>query len=452
VRHANQPDGTQLAIVDAGTCPIPERITGYRIELFPVDVPTAIPGVKEPQPDGYYFYADIPLTGYKTIAFHAPGDWRIRASFTSAIFGETPTDYIYHDIEREEIVPPTPSNFSVVENSDRSGKRFSWQLPLSDYGSWDQGVISDIVGYEIRYKRGTLVSGDPSATWDVGIELASGGLPAQQQWFETSLFDTDEWVVMVKAVDVTQWRTDVPAYVLVNIGAPPINNAVQSIDASTSGTWDGDYVNCVVNGSDELEQIDAALDSYFTWNFDNNNLESALLLATTTNSTYQHSLTALTGEDVILTQEDDGQLLQEDDDQIFGEQRYYNPGELAEGGILHPYAPYEKLLGDVYRVQTLFKSPDGTTKGVITGLTAQLDYPDVIESINDAAISSSGTGTVINLTKTFRAISSVQVTLQNTSAITAVVLAKTTSAITVVCRDGSGTAVAGTVDLVVTGY
>ena len=452
VRHANQPDGTQLAIVDAGTCPIPERITGYRIELFPVDVPTVIPGVKEPQPDGYYFYADIPLTGYKTIAFHAPGDWRIRASFTSAIFGETPTDYIYHDIEREEIVPPTPSNFSVVENSDRSGKRFSWQLPLSDYGSWDQGVISDIVGYEIRYKRGTLVSGDPSATWDVGIELASGGLPAQQQWFETSLFDTDEWVVMVKAVDVTQWRTDVPAYVLVNIGAPPISNAVQSIDASTSGTWDGDYVNCVVNGSDELEQIDAALDSYFTWNFDNNNLESALLLATTTNATYQHSLTALTGEDVILTQEDDGQLLQEDDDQIFGEQRYYNPGELSEGGILHPYAPYEKLLGDVYRVQTLFKSPDGTTKGVITGLTAQLDYPDVIESINDAAISSSGTGTVINLTKTFRAISSVQVTLQNTSAITAVVLAKTTSAITVVCRDGSGTAVAGTVDLIVTGY
>ena len=452
VRHANQPDGTQLVIVDAGTCPIPERITGYRIELFPVDVPTVIPGVKEPQPDGYYFYSDIPLTGYKTVAFHAPGDWRVRASFTSAIFGETPTDYLYHDIERGEIVPPTPSNFSVVENSDRSGKRFSWQLPLSDYGSWDQGVISDIVGYEIRYKRGTLVGGDPSATWDVGIELASGGLPAQQQWFETSLFDTDEWVVMVKAVDTTQWRTDVPAYVLVNIGAPPISNAVQSIDASTGGTWDGDYVNCQVNGSDELEQIDATQDSYFTWNFDNNNAESALLLATTSNATYQHSLTALTGEDIVMTQEDDGQLLQEDDGQIFGEQRYYEPDELAEGGVLHPYAPYEKLLGDVYRVQTLFRSPDGSTAGVITALTAQLDYPDVIESINDVAISSSPSGTAINLTKTFRAISSVQVTLQNTSAITAVVLSKTTSAITVVCRDGSGTAVSGTVDLVVIGY
>jgi predicted phage tail protein len=452
VRHANQPDGTQLVIVDSGTCPIPERVTGYRIELLPVNVPTVIPGVKSPQVDGYYFYSDIPLTGYKTVAFHAPGDWRVRVSFTSAIFGEAPTDYLYHDIEREEIVPPTPSNFSVVENSDRSGKRFSWQLPLSNYGSWDQGVISDIVGYEIRYKRGTLVNNDPSDTWDVGIELASGGLPAQQQWFETSLFDADEWVVMVKAVDATQWRTDVPGYVLVNIGAPLISNAVQSIDASTSGTWNGNYVNCQVNGSNELEQIDETQDSYFTWSFDNNNLESALLLTTTTNATYQHSLTALTGEAVVLLQEDDGQLLQEDDGQIIGEQRYYSPGELSEGGILHPYAPYEKLLGDVYRVQTLFKSPDGTTKGVITGLTGQLDYPDVIESLNDVAVSSSGTGTAINLTKTFRAISSVQVTLQNTSAVTAVVLAKTTSAITVVCRDASGTAVSGTVDLVVTGY
>jgi len=453
LRHANQPDGTQLIIVDPGTCPILERITGYRIELLPVSVPTAIPGVKAPQPDGYYFYADIPLTGYKTIAFHAPGDWRVRASFTSAIFGENPTNYLYHDIDREEIVPPTPSNFSVVENSDRSGKRFSWQLPLSDYGSWDQGVVSDIVGYEIRYKRGTLVNSDPSDTWDVGIELASGGLPAQQQWFETSLFDTDEWVVMVKAVDATQWRSDAPGYILVNVGAKEISNAVQSIDASTSGTWDGDYVNCQVNASNELEQIDATKDSYFTWNFDNNNLESALLLSTTTNATYQHSLTALTGEEIVLLQEDDGELFQENDDQILGEQRYYTSTELAEGGILHPYAPYERLLGDVYRVQTYFKSPDGgTTDGVITGLTGQLDYPDVIETVEDAAISSSASGTAINLTKTFRAITSVQVTLQNTTAITAVVLSKTTTAITVVCRDGSGTAVAGTVDLVVVGY
>lgn len=451
VRHQNQPDGTQLIVVDPGSCPILARITGYRVECYPTNVPDVIPGVKSPQPSGWYFYSDIPITGYKTIAFHAPGEWLVRVSFTSAIFGETPDDYLYDTVYREEIAPPTPSNFSVVENSDRSGKRFSWQLPLSDYGSWDQGVVSDIVAYEIRYKRGTLVNSSVEDTWDAGIDLASGGVPAQQQWFETSLFDTDEWVVMVKAVDATQWRSDVAAYVLVNIGAPLISNAVQTIDASTSGTWTGTYTNCQVNGSNELEQIDASQDSLFIWNFDNNNLESALLMSTTTNATYQHSLTALTGQDAVLVQENDDQILQEDDGQIFGEQRAYSPTELAEGGVLHPYAPYEKLLADVYRVQTLFKSPDGgTTKGVITALTAQLDYPDVIEMVNDAAISSAGTA--VSLNKTFRAITSVQVTLQNTTAITAVVTNKTTSAITVECRDASGTAVAGTVDLVVVGY
>lgn len=477
VRHANQPDGTQLIVIDPGSCPILERITGYRVELFPVDVPTVIPGVKAPQPDGYYFYSDIPLTGYKTIAFHAPGDWRVRVSFTSAIFGENPTDYLYHDIERDEIVPPTPTNFGVVENINSSGKRFSWQLPLSDYGSWDQGVVSDIVGYEIRYKRGALVNNSPSETWDLALDLLSGGVPAQQQWFETSLFDTDEWVVMVKAVDATQWRTDVPAYVLVNIGAPPISNAVQNIDASTSGTWDGTYINCETSdlfilttqdgtelttqagitlagntGVNYLTQTDSSIDSFFIWNLDNNNLESALLLSTTSTATYQHSITALTGEAVALAQENDDLILQENDDDLLGEQRFYSETELAEGGILHPYAPYEKLLADLYRIQTQFRSPDGVEAGAITALTAQLDYPDVIESINDAGISSSGTGTVINLTKSFRVITSVQVTLQNSSAVTAVVLSKTTSAITVVCRDASGTAVAGTVDLVVVGY
>jgi len=587
--------------------------------------------------------ADIPLTGYYTIAFHAPDTYDVRISFTSAIFGEEPSDYIYDVVSRDEIAPPTPSNFSVVENANRTAKRFSWQLPLSEYGSWDQKVVSDIGGYEVRFKRGTLstnivefdvandivrvktstvigiknnqhlltvgeeiafvassgtlppeitsgatyyvaadgfnstefkiaataggspinltgtatgtynISGpadlktrlDLSATWGAGIELTSGGLAAQQQWFETSLFDTDEWVVMVKSVDQTAWRSDLPAFVLVNIGAPPLNNAVATVDARNQGgtdTWVGNYNNCEVSGG-VLVQTDAGRDSIFTWNFDNNDLESNLLLSTTATATYQHKLVALTGEAIALVQDPDGtndddQLLQEDTPvvidvatssfqlqrggstiahllkvndtlefievsgslptgistgttyhvvitdltstvfrvsatqggtaitlsgsasgtyavrgfDILAEQRFYNDTELAEGGIVHPYAPYERLLGDVYRVETTFKSPDGITAGNITALTAELDYPDVIETINDASISGSPGGSAISLSKTFRAITSVQVTLQNTAALTAVVLSKSTTSITVECRDSAGSAVAGTVDLVVVGY
>jgi hypothetical protein len=108
----------------------------------------------------------------------------------------------------------------------------------------------------------------------------------------------------------------------------------------------------------------------------------------------------------------------------------------------------------LYRVRTLFKSPDGgSTAGEITALTAQLDYADVVEKINDAAISSAGTA--VNLTKTFRSVESVAITALQTggsTAVTAVIVSKTTSAVTVKCLDSSGSAVAGTVDLIVTGY
>ena len=554
VTHANQPDGTQLIIVDSGTCPILPRINGFKCWVKPRNLSSGeIPGVKPPGADGWYFLADIPLTGYYTVAFHAPDTYDVRVNFTSSIFGENPTNYIYDLVERDEIAPPTPSNFSVVENQNSSGKRFSWQLPTTDYGSWDQGLVADVVSYEVKYKKGTLalnvvefevatdlvtvktstvigtrtnqhllsigdeisftassgslptgvISGttyfvasngftstafkisatnggarinftgtatgtynvagpadlktrlDVAATWGAGLELASGGLPAQQQWFETSLFDVGTYVVMVKSVDATQWRADLPAYVLVNIGAPPVSNAVQSIDAKNAPTnnWPGTYDNCFVSNGG-LVQTDATLDSYFTWNFDNNNLESALLFSTTSTATYAHSLVALTGQATEITQEDDFNLLQENNDKLFGEQRFYTLTELAEGGVVHPYAPYEKLLGDVYRVETRFKSPDGgTTAGNITALTAQLDYPDVIEKQNDVSIAAAGT--VVALIRTFRAVSSVSITALQTggsTAVTAVVTAKTTSSVTIKCLNSSGTGVTGLVDITVIGY
>ena len=480
IRHQNQPDGTQLLIIDAGTCPVPERVKGYRCWAFPTNVPTTVPGVKEPEADGWYFLSDVPLTGYYTVAFHAPGEWELRVAFTSSIFGETPTDYIYDTVERAEIVPPTPGNFTVVENENSGLKRFSWQLPLSLFGSWDQGVVSDIVSYQIRYKQGGLIDGDPEATWQQGLELYSGGVSAQQQWFETGLFDTDTWTVMVKSVDATQWRSDIPAYILLNINAPPIKNAVYDECLNTT-TWPGAYNNAEVSdnyfivtqdgvflvaqdddyitgdtGTYAVQQIDIAQPGYYTWNFDNNFYESAILIATTAEATYQHSIGALTGADTSLFQENDDEIFQEDDDSIYAEQRTYSTGVLSgeSSGILHPYAPYEKLIEDTYAVQTLITSKDGVSPGAITGICFELDYPDVVESQNDVPISSSVAGTAVNLSKTFRAVKSVQLTLQDTGtgAINALVVSKTTSTITVKCVDSSGTAVAGLIDMTVVGY
>ena len=158
----------------------------------------------------------------------------------------------------------------------------------------------------------------------------------------------------------------------------------------------------------------------------------------------------------VLFQENDNDILQENNNQIFAEQRTYSAGVLSgeSSGILHPYAPYEKLIEDVYQVQTRILSKDGVSPGSISSICFQLDYADVIESQNDVLISSSGSGTTIPLTKTFRAVKSVQLTLQSTGsgAINAIVLSKTTSSVTVKCVNSSGAAVSGLIDMTVVGY
>jgi hypothetical protein len=165
---------------------------------------------------------------------------------------------------------------------------------------------------------------------------------------------------------------------------------------------------------------------------------------------------SLSGADTVVFQENDNDIWQENNDPIYAEQRTYTAGQLSgeSSGILHPYAPYEKLIEDVYLVQTLFRSIDGASVGALTALSLELDYPDVIENAEDVAISTSGTGTAIPLTKPFRAVKSVQVTLQDsgTAAINAIVLAKSVSSVTVKCVNSSGTAVAGLIDLTVVGY
>ena len=454
VTHANQPDGTQLLLISSGTCPIPERVQGYRLWAKNRTADLLIPGVKEPDAEGWYYLTDIPLTGYYTIAFHAKDTYDIRVAFTSAIFGEVASDYLYDTVLRDEIVPPSPINFTVVQ-SNLGSKRFSWQIPLSSFGSWDQNIVSDIISYEIRYKQGSLINNSPEETWDKGIQLYSGGVPATQQWFETFLFDTDQWVVMVKAIDATKWDSDEPSVIQVNVTGVAVENAVYDQCINTS-TWPGNLINAERFGS-TIRQIDPTQPSYYTWTFDNNFYESSIVIDTTASATYQHYIGALSGTDTETFQENGDEVFQENNNSIFLEQRTYAAGYLsgANSGVLHPYAPYERLQEDVYQVQTLFTSPDGVAKGVITGLCFQLDYADVFESFNDVTIPASSGGLAIPLTKPFREIKSVQVTLQQVAGATAtsaLLLSKSTGSITVKCIDSSGSPAVGNIDVTVVGY
>lgn len=479
IRHQNQPDGTQLLLIDAGSISISERIRGYVVWAKPLNPDGPVPGVKSPNPDGFYTLSDdTPLAGYYAMAFHTPSDYLIRVAFTSNVPGEVPSDYLYDTVYRDEIVPPAPVNFTVVESQDSRTKRFSWQIPRSTYGSWDNFIVSDITGYAIRYRQGELNGVSKQDAWRYGVELYSGGVPATQTWFDTALFDTDVWTVMVRSTDATGWQSDDIATIALNTNDPLVQNVVETgslvlnapenefDNCELTGLYDlitqsGDYISsqagdliAAQGGATYLRQIDATRDAYFTWRFDNNNIQSTLTLSTTASATYQHFLSALAGSLIELLQEGGNEILLENGDPMYAEQRDYTGLQVSQlaPGVLHPYAPLERLTEDLYGVRTVLRSIDGSTQAELTSVDYQLDYPDLFEYVNDAITSPSGT--TISFTKIFRSVKAVQVTVQDNGqgGITARTSNKDNNSVDVVVLNAAGNGVTGLVDVLVQGY
>lgn len=482
VTHVNQPDGSQLIMISSGLLPLPERVAGYRVWAKPGnDLDGNLPGVKPPEADGYYLLNDIPLTGYYVISFHAPATYTVRVALLSAVAGEgSGSTYIYDTVARAEIAPPTPELFTVIQSQNNIGKRFSWRVPAPSFGAWDKGVVTDITSFEVRYKQGELGSLTTSQAWDIGIPLFSGGVPATQQWFETNLFDNDTWIVMIKAVDQTGWSSDVPAYIIVNTQQPLSANIVvtgtadfnlattELINCSISSVYEifAESGNAILQennvqliteqgGADYVQQDNLASDAYIIWLFDNNYLESGLLITTSALATYQHEIRSLSDLGIPLLAENDNIILQENDRDLTTEN--YDYSAISQIGfastIWHPYAPKEKLTEDLYGVKTRFRSVDGVTPGEVYQIDYELDYTDIIESFNDVATSAGG-DTTVNLTRSFFAVTGVQATLQASggTAVSVVIVSRTTTQVVLKTIDSSGNRVNGLVDLTVQGY
>ena len=127
------------------------------------------------------------------------------------------------------------------------------------------------------------------------MPLFADGIPGDQRYFETSLFDGGVWTVMIRAVDVTGWVSDNQASIVVNFGDAIPTNVVESYAATPS--WTGQKVNMQVNGSGELEQIDPAVDGEYFYAFTSYGDGTGLVINTDSEGTYQWFVRRI-GEDV----------------------------------------------------------------------------------------------------------------------------------------------------------
>jgi Putative phage tail protein len=462
VTHVNAADGSFVILIDKGSLPIPERLAGFRVWVKPTDAIALPTWMIPPDADGFYKISDLtPISGYQTFKAPMAATYSIRVGLASLVPGEPATAYVFETLRRDEVVPPTPTRFTVVEARGGGSKRFSWQQgkPDPDDTGWVTGEVTDISAYRIRYKQGGLMPGDTvtdaAASWAAGYDLISGGVPAVQNWYDTSLFENGQWLVMLKAVDAAGFESDNPAIIIINALAPLPANVVATAQVNpmlpTTDVMNAEVVMDPDTGRPIIQQVNPALDSAFGWYIDNNDLMSSLLITVDADGTYQNLITEVSGDVQILQTEAAVNLLTEDGNFLLAEQSAYAFADTAQG-VTHPYAPFEMLTGDLYRVETRFRSKDGTP-AVIRSISYQLDYPDLVQTFNDVPVRAD-VGVTVVPTKPFRQVTGVQVTIQDTGtgAASAVVVSKSVRAVTIRVIDAAGQGVASNVDITVQGY
>ena len=529
----NQSRGSQLFSWLLDDIAIPPYVNGVLLEVKPNRPLTAreSEGLKSPDAEGWYVFNTYPLDEYAVTVFHADTNWECRISFTTLVYGLSGDTYATVLVDRRDIVPPAPDEFTVVTTTLNKSiaplRRFSWSLPTSQIGdntggtfpgsdapditaNWPLGKVTDITQFLVRYKAGF------DNLWDYGVNLFADGVPGDQRFFETDVFDSGQWTVMIRSVDATGWVSDNQATIVINLGDAIPTNVVETYEAHTDGwpgqkvnmeintgdDWDNSYVLCqtplgtwtvsdVINdagdsictdgptydspafdagttpfdnadltprsevnvGAGALVQIDPTQDGFYFWPVDVIAEGAGLLITTVADGTYQWYVRRI-GDDLNKPMYPDPQ----------GDPMYPNPQTeymyldtvLTVGNAYHPYAPFETLSAGPHELCCLVKSVDGVDRTVLNAVTVQLDYPDLRTSLEDVVVPASDQR--INFAEPFpHACKAVSVTLQDppgtvTLPATAYIRGKDVNGFDIRLVDSGGTIVSGLIDVVAVGY
>ena len=468
--YQNQSTGGQLFGWDFSGVNVPKYVTGLRLDVKPDTplTPEQAVGLKPPDAEGYYIYGDFPLEEYAVAIFHADTNWTCRVKFLTAVVGLTGDTHASVIVKRCDIVPPSPNLFTVVTETDNKSiaplRRFSWELPTSEIvpgvgpdpatcGAdclcfWPLGKVTDISQFRIRYKAGLINN------WDLGVPLFADGVPGDQRYFETELFDGGQWTVMIRSVDKTGWVSDDQATIQINIGDAIPTNVVETFEAHTDG-WPGQKTNCsVVDG--KLVQTDPTIDALYSYAFEvvTATEDSGPVITTKSAGTYQWFIREVEGSvDKPMYPDPQGDPMYPDPQTDY----MYLDTDNTLGTSYHPYVPFEKLPAGNYEIACLIKSVDGTTPTELEEVTLALDYPDVRQSMEDVAIDNTGNQTVAFPTPFPHKCKAVSITLQDpagavTVPATAYIRGKTVDNFIIRLLDADGNIIEGLADIVAVGY
>jgi hypothetical protein len=386
-------------------------------------------------------WSQIQARGDATSVFIAPvtdsAVYTIRARYENSIGVRGPWATITHTVIGKTQPPPDVTIFTI------DGSRLSW----------GQVTALDLAGYEIRFNYGVNTWWPTAALLQQGIITDSPYLLSQKLQGVVTL--------LIKAVDTTGNYSVNPATIVVNLGIPTVSNLFVSWPEAplfSSGVLTG---GSVVGGTLQANALDLffatagepmfspdtdifyPVGSYdtmvYSWSVTPTVLATLLLDFTIAASNYQ----------IEYQRGNQGSFFGSALDYMF------SPGTDPMFGTPLPWTVWPGSLNTLTAEKISFRitTVGGATQGVVSVATPKLDVPDVLESFNDLVISAGGTR--LPLTKTYRVIENIQITVQadGNGGVTARIEDKNATLGPLIrVFNSAGTVVAGLVDIDIQGY
>lgn len=279
--------------------------------------------------------------------------------------------------------------------------------------TWTPVVALDLAGYVFRFHYGS------SQDWNSAVPLHSGLILASP--FDLVTRPGGTVTIMVKAVDQSGNESKKAGIVTTDLGDPPIENVVETINITALG-YPGTISGGAIVGTEILAN---ALDSFYGtddqsfYGLDTEPLYEAStygqVIYTTGDIAIESALagSVLTilltsaGVDLVIEYRNagPGSLYGPNGDSFYGADA--DPFYDAPGAWL-PWPGQVLAENDVYQLR--FTIGAGPVRGTFSQITLIVDAPDILEFINDLPVSAAGT--VIPYTSNFTEIKTVTPTLQ----------------------------------------
>jgi hypothetical protein len=318
----------------------------------------------------------------------------------------------------------------------------------------------DLAGFLVRFQNGNR-------------QLWADATPMHKNIVTETVFDISQYsgqkTFLVKAVDTTGNESAAPAILVQSLGDAIVENVIAT--QSEAPAWDGELTNIInsgatlnldfagevyeqegiaysgfVNAQDELEVAEIG-DFYADSGAPFYSPDPAILFYSAEYSRLEYLF------DYTVIAADEGSNLTVDVqlNGAFNERLDYKPPGYTGDWLAFP-GSVEAIEGQ-YQFRFVIPSQQLNTAPKVSDIVVSLDVDDVVERFNDVVIASGGTR--LSLTKSFRDILNVSLTLQADGGTASTVKYLDKDEVNgplIQCYDSGGTAVAGTIDAIVQGF